>query len=679
MSAAPSPPPPQAEIPPPSVPGVSGLMTLIVGLVVLAALYIGQDVFLPIVMAILLAFVLAPFVDIMRRWHLGRVPSVIIAVVVALGIILSLGGMIGFQLAGLASDLPRYQYTIKEKVGSLREGSLGRLPALLKNMGREFDKAVQEKPEDKPASASSVPSPAPAEAENTGPLPVEVHQPEPTPVELARNFLLPMLQPLATTGIVFVVLIFILLQREDLRDRMIRLFGSSDLHRTTIAMDDAARRLSRYFLIQLGLNTSFGVFVSIGLWAIGVPSPLLWGVFAALMRFVPYIGSFIAAAFPIMLAAAVDPGWSMALMTAALFLLGEPLMGHVIEPVVYGQSTGLSPFAVVLSAIFWTWIWGPVGLLIATPLTLCLVVLGRHVERLEFLDVILGDRPALTPAENLYQRMLAGDPDEALESAEVLLRERSLTSYYDEVALKGLQLAANDASRGVLTTHQLEQVKDVIGSLVEDLDGHDDAEPPRKETADEPVASPASEKPANKEPAVAPVPSMATAIPEEWRAEGAVLCIAGRGPLDEAAASMLAQLLNKHSLGTRNVAYDAVSRSGIITLDTSNVRMICLSYLEIGGTPAHLRYLLRRLRNRMPDIPILVGLWPTDDAVLNNQTRQASLGADYYVSSLREAVILCVKNATGEEKGLQGQGAAAVTSPMAQGAADTKRLPLPAE
>ncbi|MGO4570435.1 AI-2E family transporter [Microvirga sp. 2TAF3] len=679
MSVAPSPmplqTPSQTEIPPPGVPGISGLMTLIVGLVVLGALYVGEEIFLPIVLAILLAFVLAPFVDIMRRWHLGRVPSVIIAVLVTLGIILSLGSIIGFQLAGLASDLPRYQTVIKEKVGSLKEGSIGRLPALLKNMGREFDRAVQEKPQDQNSSAPPVAQSQ--ESANPAPLPVEVHQPEPTPLELARNILLPMLQPLATMGIVFVVLIFILLQREDLRDRMIRLFGSNDLHRTTIAMDDAARRLSRYFLIQLGLNAVFGVVVAIGLWAIGVPSPLLWGVFATLMRFVPYIGSFIAAAFPIMLAAAVDPGWTMALMTAALFLLGEPLMGNVVEPLVYGQSTGLSPFAVVLSAIFWTWIWGPVGLIIATPLTLCLVVLGRHVERLEFLDVLLGDRPALTPAENLYQRMLAGDPDEALESAEVLLRERSLTSYYDEVALKGLQLAANDAGRGVLTSHQLEQVKDVVNSLVQDLSGHDDQEPEHKETHDEPVASPASEKPAIKTPAVPETPPPEDRIPEEWREEGAILCIAGRGPLDEAAASMLAQLLNKHGLGVRTVPYEAVSRSGIANLDAKNARMVCLSYLEIAGTPAHLRYLLRRLRKRLPDVPILVGLWPPDDPVLNNQSRQASLGSDYYVSSLREAVICCMRVATGEAKERETKTPSPSSQPD-QTTAGAKRLPLPA-
>ncbi len=664
-------PPSETEIQPPGVPGINGLMTLAIGVVVMAALYVGQDVFLPVVLAILLAFVLAPFVDMMRRWRLGRVPAVIIAVLCALGIIVSLGGLIGFQVAGLAGDLPRYQTTITEKIGSLRAGTIGRLPSLIK----AFDKAVTA-PEPTPPSTPA-PATAPEPTPEVNPLPVEVHEREATPLEIARSIAAPLLHPLTTTGIVFVVLIFILLQREDLRDRMIRLFGSSDLHRTTVAMDDAARRLSRYFLTQLALNAAFGIFIGIGLWLIGVPSPALWGVFTALMRFVPYIGSFLAAAFPILLASAVDPGWSMALMTMALFLISEPIMGHVIEPLVYGQSTGLSPFAVVISAIFWTWIWGPVGLLIATPLTLCLVVLGRHVERMEFLDVLLGDRPALTPAENLYQRMLAGDPDEALESAELLLKERSLTSYYDEVALKGLQLAANDATRGVLTAHQLEQVKDVVQSLVHDLGSHDDVEPETKDVEDEPVASPDSTKPAISNPALEPQLKV-DAISEAWRADDAVMCIAGRGPLDDAAADMLAQLLGKHGLGTRIVPHADVSRSAIINLDATGVRMVCVCYLEIGGTPAHLRYLLKRVRKQIPGVPILVGLWPVEHAVLEDENLRKTLGADYYISSLRDGVVCCVKVATGEEKQPQVNGAASSSDAIRQEAAAVERLPLPA-
>jgi hypothetical protein len=259
-----------------------------------------------------------------------------------------------------------------------------------------------------------------------------------------------------------------------------------------------------------------------------------------------------------------------------------------------------------------------------------------------------------------------------LESAELLLKERSLTSYYDEVALRGLQLAANDATRGVLTKLQLEQVKDVIRALVQDLGSHDDVEPHPHETKDEPVAAPASEKPANKEPAVTqPMPPESN-IPEAWRAEGAILCVAGRGPLDEAASEMLAQLLSKHGLGTRVIPHSAVSRREIFNLDMSGVQMVCISYLEISGTPAHLRYLLRRLKQKAK-APTLVGLWPAEDAILKSETMRATLGANYYVSSLREAVVQGLKVATGEEKLPEPANTSA-----AEEATAAKRLPLPA-
>jgi predicted PurR-regulated permease PerM len=664
-----TPAPHDTEVPPAATPSVSGLMTLAVAVVVLGGLYLGREVFVPIVLAVLLAFVIAPLVDLLRRWRLGRVPAVIAAVIVALGVLLSLGTVIGLQVAELAADLPRYEQTVRNKVSGLKEGTIGRLPEMLRSLNRQVEEAAKETPPTATPSTATTPDPQP--------LPVEVHQPDPTAVDIARNFLLPVVAPLATVGIVFVVLIFILLQREDLRDRMIRLFGAQDLHRTTVAMDDAARRLSRYFLIQLGLNASFGVMISIGLWAIGVPSPILWGIFAGLMRFVPYIGSILAGALPVALAAAVDPGWSMALLTLALFLITEPIMGHVIEPVVYGQSTGLSPFAVVMSAIFWTWLWGPIGLLLATPLTLCLVVLGRHVERLEFLDVLLGDRPALTPAENLYQRMLAGDPDEALDYAEQLLKERSLSSYYDDVVLGGLQLAANDASRGVLSGGQLDRLKDAIQALVSDLGSHDDVEPDKKETAKEPVAPPDSEKEDPKKPPIDEIAPPPEALPPEWREEGAVLCIAGRGPLDEAASTMLAQLLAKHGLGARVAPHEIVSRSAIMSLDATGVKMVCISYLEISGSPAHLRYLLRRLRQRLPPgTPMLVGLWPAEDAILSDDAMRKTLGADYTVASLRQAVIACLEVAA--RNGEPGPVSTGTPSPSASATPAPERAPLPA-
>ncbi|NNM71755.1 AI-2E family transporter [Enterovirga aerilata] len=634
-------PPAETRVAPAEVPGLSGLMTVVVGVVIVAALYIGRDVFIPIVLAILLSFVLAPLVSLLRRIHVPRAPAVVLAVLFALTLMVAAGGIIGLQVAQLAEDVPRYQATITSKVDHLRDVTLGRVNDLIRRVGRQIEQATNEQPPASPATPSATGEAAPP------PLPVEVKERAATPVEIAQRVLGPVVHPLATAGIVLIVAIFILLQREDLRDRLIRLFGSQDLHRTTVAMDDAARRLSRYFLTQLALNTAFGVVIGLGLWAIGVPSPILWGVFSGLMRFVPYIGALVSAVFPIALAAAVDPsGWSMALWTLALFAVTEPLMGHVVEPMVYGHSTGLSPFAVIISAIFWTWLWGPIGLLLSTPFTVVLVVLGRHVERLEFLDVLFGDRPALTPVESFYQRMLAGDSDEALEHAELLLKERSLSAYYDEVALKGLQLAANDATRGVLTRPQLETIRGAIRDLVEDLEDQEDVSPPSEEADAAPVAPPRREREIPAEPPLEQDERTAEErFPPQWRQDGAILCIAGRGTLDEGAAAMLAQLLRKHGLGARVVPHEAVSRDNIRRLDTTGVTMVCISYLEISGSPAHLRYLLRRLRQKLPRAPLLVGLWPREDAILTDAALRSQVGADHYVVSLREALRICMEAA----------------------------------
>lgn len=637
-----SPIPSRAQVAPAEVPGINALLTLAVAVVFIAALFLAREVLIPVTLAILLSFVLAPLVGLLRLARLPRVPAVLLAVVVAIGIILALAGLIGVQIASLVGDFPRYQYTIEQKVETVQHATTDQLSKLMNQLGHQLDHAAPAAPGQPPAAADGESEPKP--------LPVEVHQPSPSQMELVQRYLAPVLSPLATLAIVVIVSIFVLLQQEDLRDRLIRLFGSRDLHRTTVAMDDAARRLSKYFLTQLAINASFGVIIGAGLFFIGVPSPILFGVMAALLRFVPYIGAPLAALLPLALAAAVDPGWSMVLWTFGLFLVVEPMMGQVVEPVLYGHSTGLSPFSVVVAAIFWTWLWGPIGLILSTPLTLCLVVLGRHVDRLEFLDVLLGDRPALTPIESFYQRMLAGDPDEAIDYAELLLKERSLSSYYDEVALKGLQLAAHDVTRGVLQPEQLERIKDAIASLIEDLDDHDDADPAPDEADDGPAAPTRAERALPAEPAPTTEPPDQDALPEAWRGDGAVLCVAGRGPLDEAAAAMLAQLLTKHGLGSRVEPHHAVSRSGIASLDVSGVAMVCISYLEITGTPSHLRYLLRRVRQKVPGAPILVGLWPAEEAVLRDDRLRAAVGADYYATSLREAVTACLEAAHGAEE-----------------------------
>ncbi len=615
---------------PAETPGLSGLLTLAVSVVVVAGLYLGRTVLIPITLAVLLSFLLAPIVNLLRRIHLGRVLSVLVAVILALGIILALGTLIGTQIADLAQEVPRYATTIRDKVDTVQGYATGQVNAVMRRI-------------DTPQAAA----PKPAPSAGPRPMQVEVHEPDPTPIQLAERIITPIVDPLSTTAIVLIVAIFVLLQREDLRDRLIRLFGSSDLHRTTAAMNDAARRLSRYFLTQLGINTAFGIITGTGLFFIGVPSPVLWGTVGLLLRFVPYIGAPLAAILPLALAAAVSPGWTMVLWTAGLYVGTEAIMGQVVEPLMYGRSTGLSPFSVVVSATFWTWLWGPIGLILSTPLTLCLVVLGRHVERLEFLDVILGDRPALTPVESFYQRMLAGDPDEAHDQAEVLLRDRPLSSYYDEVVLKGLQLAANDAARGVLTEAQLEKIKDSMQALIDDLDEHDDKDPDAKDALESAATAPSrSEQDVPKHPAPGKV--VADALPVAWRGPAPVLCIAGRGPLDEAAASMLAQLLHKSGLTARVLPHEAASRLRIGGLEGEGVAMVCLCYLEIGGTPSHLRYMLRRLRQRLPHARLLVGLWPAEQAILTDDRLRAAVGADVYTSSLREAVEACLEAARAE-------------------------------
>jgi hypothetical protein len=454
-----------------------------------------------------------------------------------------------------------------------------------------------------------------------------------------------MLHPLATTGIIIIFVIFILLQREDLRNRLIRLAGSHDLQRTTAALDDAAGRLSRLFLIQLLLNGTFGVVIGIGLWFIGIPSATLWGILAAVLRFVPYIGAAIAAAFPLALAVAVDPSWSMLLWTIALFLVVEPIVGHVIEPMVYGHSTGLSPVAVVASATFWTALWGPIGLVLATPLTVCLVVLGRHVERLEFLDVMFGDRPALSPPEIFYQRLLAGDPTEAAEKAEEFLKERSLSSYYDEVALKGLQLAQVDAERGALDHERLTKIRDAVSEFTNNLSDQDDRLPPKVRSTTDAEATSAVESVAEDAPYEdLPVLSKGE-LPPEWQSEHPVLCVAGRSLLDEAAAIMLGQLSTAHGLAARVEHAEALSTTNIFRLETTGVAVVCLVYMDASG-PAHMRYSVRRLRRKLPKATIILGCWMKDMDPAGLEQLRDGTKADLVAASLGEAIKLCIE-ATG--------------------------------
>jgi predicted PurR-regulated permease PerM len=602
---------------PPSVAAASSpelrtLVAVAVGAIVVATLYIAQDVLVPITLAVMLSFVLSPLVDVLQRIGLWRAAAVAVSVLVALGGIGLIGTLLGSQAATLAADVPHYVEVVQSKVERIQALATSRIASISAVLGGgKPESARVPLPAAPPQGGKPEAAPAlPGSGTQQQPLVVELAPPKSSVLTVARSIIEPVLGPLETTVIVLIVAVVILMQREDLRDRFIRLFGSSDLHRTTIAMDDAAQRLSRYFVSQLALNGCFGVVIGVGLWLIGVPSAALWGGLAGLLRFVPYLGSLLAAVAPLTLAAAVDPGWWTTISVALLFLIIEPLTGYVVEPILYGHSTGLSPMSVIVAAVFWTWIWGPVGLILSTPLTLCLVVMGRHVKSLEFFDVLLGDRPALSEVNRFYQRTLANDPDEALDQAEKMLADRSLVDYYDSVVLPALKLAAADEARGTISRQRATQMTRSILAVISDLEEHVDV----KHTA----AS-------NEE----PIHETAT---------GLVACVSGRGPFDDVVAAMLAQLLAQRSVASRRIPYISVSRETIAQLDLSDVGVIAVSCLELDGAPAHLRYLIRRLRDRAPHAALIAGLWRQGEAMLNEPQVQQALGGDRYVTSLGDAI-----------------------------------------
>jgi predicted PurR-regulated permease PerM len=561
------------------------LINMAVAALIIVALYFGREIFVPVALAVLLSFVLAPFVMRLHSWRVPRMVSVLVVVFIGFSIIFSLGGLMVSQATRLAGKLPGYQQTLSDKIESLRglmggSGTLEQASTVLKELRTELqqrdatgrpDSGLVRQPTDKPT-----------------PIPVEVKQPDPGALTTLVAIIQPLLSPLTTTGIVVIFVVFILLQREDLRNRLVRLAGSGDIQRTTAALDDAGKRLSKLFLTQIAFNAVFGLAIGIGLELIGVPSAPLWGLIAMILRFVPYIGALISAVFPLILAAAVGSGWEMLVLTAALFVVLELLAGQVIEPLVYGHSSGLSPVAIILSASFWTWLWGPIGLVLATPLTVCLVVIGRHVDRLKFLDIMLGNRPPLTPPQLVYQRLLAGDPMEAAEQAHDHLKNASLEDYYDTILLEGLRLAEVDNRLGHLNEERLDGIVATVGELVADLETHHDVEATNVTTSDvgSNLGALAALEQTNNKPVL---------VPEKWKSPRSVLCIPGSTKLDEAAALILAQIMRRRGFGAVAEKADALSMSKFFSLDLADTSLACVCYVDrpsnakiqyaFGGSP----------------------------------------------------------------------------------------------
>jgi hypothetical protein len=492
------------------------------------------------------------------------------------------------------------------------EGIFNGVSRLLVRLGAEIKRS------DRPPSAAS-PSGTGEEPE-VKPLPVEVVEPELQPLQVLQTIVGPLIEPLATGGIVIVVVIFMLLKREDLRDRFIRLVGASDLHRTTEALQDAGKRVGRYLLMQIVVNVTYAIPIGIGLWIIGVPNALLWGLLALVLRFVPYIGPIIAAIFPLVLALAVDPGWTLVLWTVALFVVVELISNNIIEPWLYGSRTGLSPLAIIVAAIFWTWLWGPLGLLLSTPLTVCLVVLGRHVPQFEFLDVLFGSEPVLEPHEALYQRLLAGDPDEATDRAEEFLEDNDLVDFYERVAIPALALGEMDRARGVMDESRRQRVAEGAMTLIDNLEEYaEGADDDAEEAADD-----AGEE--NGDAAELPDGTGKT-----------VLCVGGRGELDDASAAMLAQVLTAHGATARLVETRAIAASNIGRLDLKDVHSVVIGYLDADSV-THARYMVRRIKRARKRLRVGVAFWLPAEDDLGDSKLTASINCDFVAHKMTQAV-----------------------------------------
>jgi predicted PurR-regulated permease PerM len=579
----------------------------------IAILYYGSSVLMPLALAGLLSFVLTPPIRYLKKAGLPKMAAVIGVVSLSLLAIAGAGFVVGGQISNLIAEIPNYEYNLLKKVSSVRSASVQSSALERARSTLEDLKQALGKPETKNSPTQSGAGTTPTEVK---PVPVEIRQPPQSVAEATLSLIQPLISPLATTGLIILFLFFILAQREDLRDRFLRLAGTSDLQRTTVALDDAGDRLSRYFIIQGLLNTSFGIFIGLALWAMGLPNPVLWGLLAGLMRFVPFIGSIIASVFPVILAAAIDPGWTLVIGTAVLFVVSEVLAGEVIEPMLYGRNTGLSPVAVVVATLFWTLLWGPIGLILATPLTVCLMVLGKYVEGLNFLEILFGDEPALEPHERLYQRVLAGDGIEAIEVAEQSIKEMPLTEYYDQIAMRALSMAYEDASSGRLSREEIHEVKDAIEDVVDGLSDHA-------------LSSKANGKDADEKSVVAEVK------------DARVLCLPVRSELDEGPLLMFGQILEEHGIRAETLPYKASIRAHSMEGLPQAANIIVFGFLGSRKLPAFLSILIRRVRTLVPDAVVVLGLWSLqDNAQLAEKWRQAA-GADRVVSKLEDAAALC--------------------------------------
>jgi predicted PurR-regulated permease PerM len=542
---------------------------------VVAGLYWLQAVLIPIALAVLLTFLLSPVVGALQRRGLGRVPSVLVTVVLALSVLGGVGWTLTRQLVTLANELPRYSLNIHQRITDLRGASKG---GSVEKVQKTVDDVVGEiRKTDKPGVTPQQPIAVVLE-----PPSILAHLPT-------------LLQALASAVVVTVLAIFMLLERRELRDRVILLIGYRRMTATTRALDEAGARISRYLLMQSTINGGFGVAVGLGLFLIGVPYAVIWGCLAAALRFIPYVGSFVAAFLTLALSLAVFPGWREPALVVGLFVALD-LGIMVVEPWLYGQSAGVSQVALLIAVIFWTWLWGPAGLLLATPLTVCLIVLGKHLPALRFIVILMGDRPVIEAKARYYQRLLARDQDEAADIVEVYVSADGRESVYDAVLLPALYYAKQDRDRGLLSEGDAQFVGQATGEILDVL-AHD-----------------------------APAPFSVSDPVADTR-----VLIAGCPARDEADA--LALEMVRHLLDPARYRIE-VSGTGMLTsevvawVDRHGPAILCIGSVAPGGL-SQARHLCKRLRSQCPELKIVVGRWGLHDERDTDRQQLLAAGADH--------------------------------------------------
>lgn len=588
---------------------------------VVAILYFASAILIPLALAALLTFLLAPLVSRIERW-LGRVVAVLLMVAMIFATAGAVGWVLTRQVIDLATKLPDYKVNIVTKLHAFRLPQGGAFSA--------FSKTIEELKNELPGGSAVEPTPTVTQsagkpetavisppAPQPATVPVQmVESSQSSPMDLIRSMIAPVLGPLGTSALVLLLVIFMLLQREDLRNRLIRLIGQGRISATTRAMDDAGQRVSRYLLMQLVVNVTYGIPVAIGLYFIGVPNAILWGGFAAMLRFIPYIGPWIGASMPILLSLAVSSSWLMPLLTIGLFIVLELISNNVIEPWLYGSSTGVSSVALIVAAVFWTWLWGPVGLVLATPLTVCLVVMGRHVPRLSFLSVVLSDESALTPAEDCYYRLLTPGVHDEIEFVDAYLKANSLTALYDAVFIPVITTAEMDTRQDSLDPDQLLIVEQSLRDIIQDL-----------------CTRPAVVSKIDNDQATADVAPMPPCR---------VACLPARAERDELAGSMLVHMLQQQGSEAWSAPGKLAADDLLGLLDKVDADVVCISVVE-PSTVIHARHLCLKVRAQFPRMKIVVGLWGDTDGATESAKRLRDSGADEVVLSLADAIVQIAK------------------------------------